>query len=92
MAISVDLGLWTLVVIVDGQDSLIGSTNLDLHRFDLNFENNVLLQDVGTTQAIRAGQAAYIAQSLQITAEPVRAWPRKPRIWSNLLATLSPVL
>lgn len=77
---------------VDGQVSLIGSTNLDLRSFDLNFENNVLLQDVGTTQAIRARQAAYIAQSLQITAEQVRAWPRKQRIWNNLLAMLSPVL
>ncbi len=34
---------------VDGTLSLIGSTNLDLRSFDLNYEKNILLQDTKTT-------------------------------------------
>lgn len=77
---------------VDGVVSLIGSTNLDLRSFGLNFENNVLLQDENITQAIRARQAEYIAQSLRVTAAQVQAWPWWRRIWNHLLAMLSPVL
>lgn len=77
---------------VDGEVTLLGSTNLDLRSFDLNFENNVLLQDTALTAAIRARQQAYAQQSDTITAEQVRAWRWTTRIWHNLLATLSPVL
>ncbi|MDR2327258.1 MAG: cardiolipin synthase [Acidovorax sp.] len=77
---------------VDGELSLLGSTNLDLRSFDLNFENNVLLQDRTLTQAIRARQQDYIRDSFAVTATQVRAWPWWRRIWHNLLAMLSPVL
>lgn len=77
---------------VDGQVTLLGSTNLDLRSFDLNFENNVLLQDAAISQAVRARQSAYIAQSRPVTLTQVQAWPWWQRIWNNLLATLSPLL
>lgn len=77
---------------VDGQVALVGSTNLDLRSFDLNFENNVLLQDEAVTRAVRQRQADYIRQSDRITAAQVHAWPWGRRIWNNLLAMLSPVL
>lgn len=77
---------------VDGQVCLLGSTNLDLRSFDLNFENNVLLQDHATTQAVRARQDSYMQQSTRITLEQLKAWPWWLHIWNNLLATLSPVL
>ena len=77
---------------VDGEVTLIGSTNLDLRSFDLNFENNVLLQDAATTAAVRARQAAYISESNLVTMAQVKAWPWHQRIWNNLLSTLSPIL
>ena len=77
---------------VDGQVTLLGSTNLDLRSFDLNFENNVLLQDAATTSAVRQRQEDYITQSAPITLAHLQAWPWWLRIWNNLLATLSPVL
>lgn len=77
---------------LDGEVSLIGSTNLDLRSFDLNFENNVLLHDPITTQAIRERQQSYIQQSRPVTLEQVMASPMHRRIWSNLLGALSPVL
>ncbi|MBV8250162.1 MAG: cardiolipin synthase [Comamonas sp.] len=77
---------------LDGSVSLIGSTNLDLRSFDLNFENNVLLHDEATTQAIRQRQQSYIRESHAVTLEQVRATPWWKRIWDNLLGALSPVL
>ncbi|MCA0326038.1 MAG: cardiolipin synthase [Proteobacteria bacterium] len=77
---------------VDDELSFMGSTNLDLRSFDLNFENNVLLQDAATTGAVTARQRAYMAHGAPVTLEQVRAWPWPRRMWNNILATLGPVL
>ena len=77
---------------IDGKVTLIGSSNLDLRSFDLNYENNVLLQDTCVTQAVYERQAAYIAQSDPVLSEEVRNWPRHQRIWHNVIATIGPVL
>ncbi|MDO4232664.1 MAG: phospholipase D-like domain-containing protein, partial [Lautropia sp.] len=77
---------------VDGELCFIGSTNLDLRSFDLNFENNVLLQDEAMTAAVMARQQEYIEGSRPVTLAEVRAWPMHRRIWNNVLATLGPVL
>ena len=77
---------------IDGLVTFMGSTNLDRRSFDLNFENNVLLQDAATTTAVMARQADYIAGSEPVTLDAVRRWPWPRRMWNNALATLGPVL
>lgn len=77
---------------VDGEISLIGSTNIDLRSFDLNYENNMLLQDPDTTAAVRTRQTHYIEQADVVTLEQVRKWPWWRHIWNNVMATLGPVL
>ena len=77
---------------IDGELALIGSTNLDLRSFDLNFENNLLLQDTATTAAIEQRQRDYIARADAVTLAEVRQWPWPRRMWNNVLATLGPVL
>lgn len=77
---------------LDGEVSLIGSTNLDLRSFDLNFENNVLLHDCATTQAIRERQQSYISESNTVTLEQVRSTAWWKRVKDNLLGALSPLL
>ena len=77
---------------VDGQVTLIGSTNLDLRSFDLNFENNLLLQDAATTADVRARQHHYINQSVPVTLDEVLHWPWYRRIWHNMMATVGPLL
>lgn len=72
--------------------TLLGSTNLDLRSFDLNFENNILLQDAAITAAVRQRQDDYMAQSLPVTLKDLKAWPWWLHIWNNLLAMMSPVL
>ena len=60
---------------IDGTVSFIGSTNLCSRSFNLNFENNVLLQDDATTQAIIRRQQRYLIAPHPITLEQVRAIP-----------------
>ncbi|MBO1519151.1 cardiolipin synthase [Oceanisphaera pacifica] len=77
---------------IDGRISLIGSSNLDLRSFDLNYENNILLQDIAITQAIYERQQVYISQSEVVELATVLAWPYHRRIWNNVIATIGPVL
>lgn len=77
---------------VDGKVSLIGSSNLDLRSFDLNYENNILLQDEAITQAISERQQEYIEQSDQVLLPTVLAWRYYRRVWNNVIATIGPVL
>lgn len=77
---------------VDDQVSLIGSTNLDLRSFDLNYENNVIFYDKQLTEQIVQRQHNYIADSVEVTLEEVENWPLYQRIWNNVVATMGPVL
>jgi cardiolipin synthase len=77
---------------VDDEITFMGSTNLDLRSFDLNFENNVLVEDAAVTAAVVQRQNAYMAQALPVALTQVQAWPWWRRMWNNALATLGPVL
>jgi cardiolipin synthase A/B len=77
---------------LDGCVSLIGSSNIDLRSFDLNYENNILLQDKATTMAIRQRQQTYINHSEQVELAAVLSWRYYRRIWNNVIATIGPVL
>ena len=77
---------------LDGEVSLIGSANMDRRSFDLNYENNILLQDAAVTAAVRARQQSFIAASRPVMREQVAAWPAWRRLWNNTVAVLSPVL
>lgn len=77
---------------IDRKLSLIGSTNLDLRSFDLNYESDILLRDDETTQLIYDRQQSYIAQSDAVTLEDVNAWTYHRRIWNNVVATIGPIL
>ena len=77
---------------VDGKVSLIGSSNLDLRSFDLNYENNILLQDEAVTQALAARQQHYIEHSDMVELSAVLAWRHYRRVWHNVIATIGPVL
>ncbi len=76
----------------DGALTLIGSSNLDLRSFDLNYENNILLQDEQTTAAVRARQEDYISHANEVSLQMVLNWPYQKRIWHNIFATIGPIL
>jgi len=77
---------------IDRALSLVGSTNLDLRSFDLNYENDILLRDDVVTQAIFDRQQQYIAQSAPVTIDDVNSWSYARRIWNNVVATVGPIL
>lgn len=77
---------------LDGEVTLVGSANIDLRSFDLNYENNLLLQDPETTAAVRQRQQHYIEQSDAVTQLQVSQWPWWRHIWNNVMASLGPVL
>lgn len=77
---------------IDGAVSLVGSSNLDLRSFDLNYENNILLQDAMTTAAILGRQAHYISRSDPVALAEVLDWSYPRRIWNNVIGTIGPVL
>jgi cardiolipin synthase len=84
--------LHTKSLTLDGAVSLIGSANADRRSFELNYENNILLEDPGTTAALRARQEDYIASSDEVTLEMVRGWSMGRRLWNNAIAMLGPIL
>ena len=77
---------------IDGEISLIGSTNLDLRSFDLNYENNVILSDKNMTEQIIQRQQQYLADCDEVRREHVEDWPLYYKIWNNIVATMGPVL
>ncbi|MDR6266643.1 cardiolipin synthase [Roseobacter sp. N2S] len=77
---------------IDDSLGLIGSSNLDIRSFDLNFENNILLQDTALTQMIRSRQQDYIDRSDSVSHSDVKNWPYLRRIWNNVIATVGPIL
>lgn len=77
---------------IDGEIGLIGSTNLDLRSFDLNYENNIVFNDPALTADIIKRQYDYIKDSDEVTKTQVASWSLPKRIWNNVVATIGPVL
>lgn len=77
---------------LDRKLALVGSTNLDLRSFDLNYENDILLRDDGITEKIYERQMEYINQSDEILIADVNNWSYPRRIWNNVVATVGPIL
>ena len=84
--------LHSKIMTVDGRMTFMGSSNLDIRSFDLNFENDVLLHDEVLTAAIRQRQMEYLAASTPVDPAMVRSWPIWRRIWLNAFATVGPLL
>ena len=77
---------------IDSQITFVGSSNMDMRSFNLNFENDILLQDKDITEAVRVRQQDYVAHSRQVRLADVARWPAWRRIWNNIIATIGPVL
>ncbi|WP_457645198.1 phospholipase D-like domain-containing protein [Profundibacter sp.] len=64
---------------IDGQVVFMGSSNMDIRSFDLNYENDVLVQDQKITQAVCKRQNEYISCSDSVTLEDVVGWSVRER-------------
>ena len=77
---------------IDGQVVFMGSSNMDMRSFDLNYENDVLIQDHDITKAVRARQFEYVSCSDIVQLDEVATWQFHHRMWHNIIATIGPVL
>jgi cardiolipin synthase len=77
---------------VDDAFALMGSANLDVRSFNLNFELSVLLYGAEVTQRLRDVQTKYLAEARRI--DPAE-WSRRPivtRYAERAVSLLSPLL
>ncbi|MBY6089736.1 cardiolipin synthase [Pseudooceanicola sp. 502str34] len=77
---------------LDGCITLVGSANLDRRSFELNYENNILLEDAAVTADLRARQQSYIDVSEPVTQADVIGWGLWRRAYYNTIAMMGPVL
>lgn len=84
--------LHTKSLTIDGELAMIGSANMDRRSFDLNYENNILVQDVDVVSDILQRQHQYIAKSRVVDQAAVLSWSMPTKLWNNMLAVLGPIL
>ncbi len=79
-------------ITVDDAFALLGSSNLDVRSFYLNFELNILLYGQQVTREVRFAQMRYLAESTPIDADLWRRRPQPQRYLDAAAALLSPLL
>ncbi|MFM9997161.1 MAG: cardiolipin synthase [Phycisphaerales bacterium] len=79
-------------VTIDADVALIGSTNLDIRSFRLNFEITLFVFDSDFASHMRMLQTEYIAQSKEVFADEWKARPLWPRLKENVARLASPLL
>lgn len=84
--------LHTKSMTLDNEIALVGSANMDRRSLELNYENNLLIADEGTTKIIRDRQLGYLAASQPVAIDVVRAWPFRKRLIQNAVGMMAPIL
>lgn len=84
--------LHTKAITVDGRIAVIGSVNLDMRSLWLNFEISLFIYDQACAQRVRALQATYLRDSVDLHPQ---AWGKRPataRVAEGVLRLLGPML
>ncbi len=79
-------------ITVDDAFALLGSANIDIRSFYLNFELNVLLYGPQITGELRFAQQQYLSDSHHVDLPDWRRRPAIKRYTENAAALLSPLL
>ena len=79
-------------ITVDDAFSLMGSANLDIRSFHLNFELSALLYGPEVTGALRFIQQSYLADAEPIDLNEWRNRPQAIQLAEQAAALLSPLL
>ena len=80
------------ILTVDREIALIGSANLDRRSFELNYENNVLLEDAKLSSELAQRQESYVEASSRVALRDIEAWSSSTRMWHNGIAMMGPIL
>ena len=84
--------LHTKSITADGQIALVGSANMDRRSLQLNFENNLVIDDAATSATIRERQLGYVSVSQHVALDTARRWPFGRRLVQNAVGMMAPVL
>ncbi|WP_226346927.1 phospholipase D-like domain-containing protein [Agilicoccus flavus] len=84
--------LHTKSMTLDGRIALVGSANMDRRSLQLNFENNLLVDDPDLTASIRRRQDSYLSVSRRVAPDAVRRWSFPKRLVQDTVAVLAPLL
>jgi cardiolipin synthase len=79
-------------MVVDGAVSLVGSANMDLRSFRLNFEVHALVHDAGVAARLEGAFDRALAQSSLVSLAGWRERPRRLRIYEGAARLVSPLL
>ena len=84
--------LHTKSITADRQIALVGSANMDWRSLQLNFENNLVIDDAATSATIRERQLGYVSVSQRVALDTARRWPFGRRLVQNAVGMMAPVL
>ena len=84
--------LHTKSMVVDGRWGLVGSANVDVRSFRLNFELSAVVIDQRFAADLEAQFQADLAQSVEITAKDVAAYSTCRKLLDGGARLLSPLL
>ncbi|QOJ00644.1 MAG: cardiolipin synthase [Phycisphaeraceae bacterium] len=84
--------LHTKAITIDHEFAFIGTSNLDMRSFWLNFESMLAVYDDAFTQRLRALQLAYEARSTRLTLTQCRKRRPLSRLADSAAYAFSPVL
>jgi len=76
--------LHTKAMAIDDEIAVLGSANLDVRSFFINFEVMLFVYDRGFTHELRGLMTDYFALSREVTMDHVDAWPFPRRLGHNL--------
>jgi len=79
-------------MVIDEQLALIGSANVDMRSFSLNFEVGALIDDRAVASTLRDCFLAQTGESLEITMESVQSWSVVRRLQYGAARLFSPLL
>lgn len=84
--------LHSKTVTIDDAFALLGSSNMDVRSFHLNFELNVLMYGSQITRELRFAQSSYLNDAEEITLNDWRNRPLWKRYAASAASLLSPLL
>ncbi len=84
--------LHSKTISVDGRYGCVGSANMDIRSFTLNFEASAFVYSARFADSLRRQFLADVGDSVEIQLEPFRQRPRIRKFGQSLAQLLSPVL
>jgi cardiolipin synthase len=79
-------------MVIDAQLALVGSANIDIRSFRLNFEVGALIEDPDVAATLRERFTGQLRQSREVTLPMIRGWSFMKRLQHGAARLFSPLL